>query len=258
MLKRLLVCTALSAVVFPTMALTAGDLAFTSFNAAEDGWSMVALADISANSTIFFSDNEWNGSAIGSGGAFNSGESFSQWLTGAAQINAGTVIRFSKVDSPTLLAASVGTFSRATVSGSTNWGVSQTADTVYAFEGTSASAPTVFIAAVTNQAGGAFSDTAQGILANTGLTAGSTAIALPGATGFSQYVGPRATEASFGAYQASVNNVANWSPSLGGATLANAVPDTTAFTITAVPEPSGYALMLAGFAAVGFAARRRA
>ena len=254
MYKRLIVCAALSAAALPAMALSAGDLAFTSFNSAEDGWSMVALADISANSTLFFSDNEWNGSAIGSGGAFNTGESFSQWVTGAALINAGTMIRFSKVDDPSLLAVSVGTFTRATVSGSANWGISTTADTVYAFEGSLATAPTVFIAAVTNQAGGAFSSLAAGVLTNTGLTAGSTAIALPGGTGFSQYTGPRATEATFGAYQASVNNVANWSAPVANAA---ASPDTTAFSITAVPEPSGYALMLAGFAAVGFATRRR-
>ena len=259
MLKRLIVCAALSAATLPAMALSAGDLAFTSFNSAEDGWSMVALNDIAANSTLFFSDNEWNGSAIGSGGAFNTGESFSQWVTGAALINAGTVIRFSKIESATLLAASVGTFSRATVALNINWGISQTADTVYAFEGTSASAPTVFIAAVTNQAGGAFSNAVQGVLTNTGLVAGATAIALPGATVFSQYTGARSNEASFAAYLPNVNNVANWTAGTGlSAAQAALVPNTTDFTITAVPEPSGYALMLAGFAAVGFAARRRA
>ncbi|ATG91652.1 hypothetical protein [Methylomonas koyamae] len=55
-------------------ALTTGDIAFTSFNADEDGFSLVAFVDIGANTTIHFNDNEWNGNAIGAGGAFNSGE----------------------------------------------------------------------------------------------------------------------------------------------------------------------------------------
>ena len=51
-------------------ALTnAGDIAFTAFNADEDGLSFVAFADIAANTTVFFRDDEWTGAA------FNTGES---------------------------------------------------------------------------------------------------------------------------------------------------------------------------------------
>ena len=103
------------------LALNPGNLVFTALNGDEDGWAMAALVDIPANTTIFFSDNEWDTVALPL--AFNTGESFSQWLSGSAPIPAGTVIRFSAVDSSTLLASSIGTFSRVTVSGSASWGL---------------------------------------------------------------------------------------------------------------------------------------
>lgn len=59
------------AAALPASALTTGDLAFTAFNADEDGFAMVALADVAANTKLYFSDNEWTGAA------FNTGESFS-------------------------------------------------------------------------------------------------------------------------------------------------------------------------------------
>ena len=72
--RALALAAGLLAAVSSAHAQSAGDLMFTSFNADEDGWSMVALANLPANTTVFFTDNEWNGSAIGSGGSFNTGE----------------------------------------------------------------------------------------------------------------------------------------------------------------------------------------
>ena len=62
-LSLLLAATGVSA----QAALSAGDIAFTSFNADEDGLSFVTFTNIAANTTIYFSDNEFVG------GAFNSG-----------------------------------------------------------------------------------------------------------------------------------------------------------------------------------------
>src|SRR5262245_37318019 len=78
-------------------ALQPGDLAFTAFNADEDGFALVALRDVPAFTTVHFSDNEWSGGAPGVG-AFNSGESTFAWVTDSATLAAGTVVRFRAID----------------------------------------------------------------------------------------------------------------------------------------------------------------
>jgi hypothetical protein len=230
-----------------------GDLAFTSFNADEDGWSMVALSNIDPNTTVYFTDNEWNGLALGGGGAFNTGESYHQWVSGSSLINAGTVIRFSAIDNATSLAASVGSLSRATVAGSTNYGVNQTQDTVYAYLGSAPSAPTIFLSAVTNN--GVF-DAAQGLITSTGLTLGNSAIALTLSSDYAEYTGSRSNQASFAQYLPFVGNVANWNVQ-GDGTFAATIPNTTAFTVTPVPEASEYSMMLAGLGMIGLLLRER-
>jgi len=96
-------------------AFALGDFAFTSFNSREDGWALVALIDVPANSLLYFTDNEATNATT-----FNTGESYHSWNSGAALIPAGTVVRFSAIDSATLLDSSFGTLARATVTGSTN------------------------------------------------------------------------------------------------------------------------------------------
>ena len=246
MFKKFALALAVAAAL-PASALTTGDLAFTAFNADEDGFALVALANVAANTKVYFSDNEWSGTA------FNTGENFSSWTSGAAIVNAGTVIRFSKTDSATLMAASVGTLARETVALSTNWGLSQTADTVYAYLGMSAAAPTTFLSAISS---GTFGNAADGTLANTGLAIGAGAVQLSASSDFAEYSGARAGQTSFVGYKALVSNVANWTDS-GDGSFATKVPNTTAFTISAVPEPESYALMLAGPGAIGLLVSRR-
>lgn len=248
----------LAAVVFAAAtvpahaALSAGQIAFTSFNADEDGFALVALTSIAAGTTIYFTDNEWNGSAIGGGGAFNTGESYSQWASGLTNIAAGTVIRFSAVDNPTTLAASVGTLTRATVTGSTNWSLSASAETIYAYEGSSADVPTTFLAAISS---GAFS-VAEGQLFNTGLSVGFNATQLSTGSDYAEYNGARSGLPLFAAYLPLVSNVANWND-LGDGCYAASVPNTTAFSVSAIPEPAPVALLLAGLGVIGASARRK-
>ncbi|EHR69815.1 PEP-CTERM putative exosortase interaction domain-containing protein [Burkholderiales bacterium JOSHI_001] len=233
---------------FNAHALNAGDLAFTSLNADEDGWSLVTFVDIAANTTLYFTDNEFVA------GAFNTGESYHRWNSGATTIGAGTVIRFSSIDSATLLAASVGTLSREAVALSSNYGISTTADTVYAFQGASASAPATFITAISNAT--------DGPLAGTGLVEGVNAIRLnsvatSASPDFGQYNGARSGLLSLNEYKPLVADVANWTVDTANGNFTATVPDTTAFAITAVPEPQSYALMLAGLFGIGVSVRNR-
>ena len=193
-MRKSLLALTLAALSAQANALTTGDIAFTSFNADEDGLSFVTFVSIAANTTVYFADNEWNGSA------FNTGESYNMWNSGASAIAAGTVVRFSDYDKTTL-SASVGSLSRVSVANSANWGIASSNETIYAYLGTGATTPTTFLAAITN---GSF--TADGPLTNTGLTEGVTALRLnANATSatpdYAEYAGLRAGETSFGAYK---------------------------------------------------------
>lgn len=234
-------------------ALNTGDLAFTSFNADEDGWSMVTFVNIAANTKIYFTDNEWNGSAIGAGGAFNTGESYHQWDSGASVIAAGTVIRFSAIDVASR-SASIGTFTGVTVSGSTNFGINQTADTVYAYQGSSATSPTAFLAAISNAAN--FPNATEGQLSGTGLSVGNGAVSLTASSDYAEYSGPRSGLNDFAGYKPLVSDKSQWTIQ-GDGTFASTVPNTVAFAVTAVPEPSTEAMLLAGLGMLGLIARRR-
>jgi len=210
--------------------LATGDLAFTSFNADEDGWSLVTFADIPANTVIYFTDNEATSLT-----AFNTGESYHQWNTGPNVIAAGTVVRFNNIDNATTLGASAGILSRLTVSGSTNYGLSTGAETLYAYLSNSGtpSSPVTFLAAITND------ETVQGVtdLTNAGLVNGTNALILTSAASgpdYGEYNGPRSGEAAFSAYRTLVNNLANWTVDASDGTYTTTVPNTTAFTIAAI------------------------
>lgn len=217
-------------------ALSAGDIAFTSFNADEDGWSIVALANIAANSTIYFSDNEWNGST------FNTGEGYLTWNTGAANIAAGSVVRFSAVDQA-IRSASAGS-----ITGSGDNGINATSETIYAYLGSSATSPTSFLAGISSEG--------TTNLAPAGLVAGSTAVVVTNSTDYAAYTGLRNGQSAFSSYASLVNNSANWAIAVGGDQSAM-VPDTTSFTVTSVPEPKNAAMLLAGLGLMGFIVRRR-
>jgi len=260
MFKKLLVVATLLAASNAQAALTsAGDIAFTAFNADEDGLSFVTFVDINANSTVYFTDNEWNGSAIGSGGAFNSGENYMQWVSGSSDISAGSVIRFSAFDKVTA-SASVGTLSRPSVVGNTNYGIGGDSETVYAYLGSNVTTPTTFLTAITN---GTF--TLNGTLAGTGLTEGTNAIRLNAKSGsaaepdFAEYTGTRSGLVNVSDYKSLVADVTNWNvDTLNNTTSVSIVPNTTAFTVAAIPEPETYAMFLAGLGLLGFAKRRKA
>src|SRR5918994_2716406 len=84
------------------MALGPGSIAFVGLNTdGNDNLAFVALEAIPSGTVIYFQDNEWNGLAIGSGGAFNTGESSFSW-TPTADVAAGTIIALDNIGTGTL------------------------------------------------------------------------------------------------------------------------------------------------------------
>ena len=216
--------------------LSAGDIAFTSFNADEDGWSIVALAEISASTTVYFRDDEWNGSS------FNSGEGLHTWNSGTTSITAGTVIRFSKIDQ------AIRSVNFGSLSSTGDTGLNASSETIYAYTGANINTPTTFLAGISSEG--------STNLTSAGLVSGNSAIVVTNSTDFASFNGMRSGEANFAAYRSTVNNAANWNIIVGG-DQANQVPNTTAFTVTAVPEPKNYAMFLAGLGLMGLIARRK-
>ncbi|GAB5525353.1 MAG: hypothetical protein Roseis2KO_32250 [Roseivirga sp.] len=183
--------------------LAEGDIMFVAYNGdGDDGFAIVALVDIPPNSTIYFNDNEWNGSGIGGGGAFDgTSEGEMTWSTGASVITAGTVVTFDEVDnsSNTNFGASVGTLTGSTLLGSSN-------EVIYAFVGTDDSTPTTFLSAIANDE----FNVSNGQLANTGLTAGVDAVNIDGDEDVMVYTGSTVCNGTQAQCAAQIANITNW------------------------------------------------
>ncbi|MBJ7256651.1 MAG: hypothetical protein JHC69_07575, partial [Akkermansiaceae bacterium] len=203
----------------PATALQMGDIAFTSFNADRDAIAFVALDTIPQGEVIYFNDNEWNGSAIGAGGAFNTGEGVVTWTSPVGGVAAGTVVVIDFYDSSTLISASVGT-----VTGTSSLGA--TDESIYAYQGISTSSPSTFLAFIANH-----NDGTPDSIANTGLTSGTTAVFLTNSADFADYSGPRFSETAFSGYLPLIGDVATkWTVDVDGAG-ALVAPASTAFTL---------------------------
>jgi len=200
--------------LMPFFSPDKGDLLFTAFNADEDGWTIVVLAPVAASTVIYFNDNEATSTS-----AFNTGESAFQFTFPAATTEPGTVIRFSDIGASR--AASIGTF--ATADGVNNLGLSSTSETLYIYQGTSATQPTTFITAVSSV--GTSTE-----LTPAGLTNGVDAIVLTASADYGEYTGMRTGQASWAAYKLMLVNAANWMVDTTNGDYAATVPTTTAFT----------------------------
>jgi hypothetical protein len=227
-------------------ALQPGDLAFTAFNADEDGFALAALREVAPYTTIYFSDNEWSGGAPGVG-SFNTGENTFVWVTGAQAIAPGTVVRFSQIDQATR-AASIGAFG---LFRSGTPGFSASGDTLFAFSGDASATPTQFLAALSSEG------YAGSTLAGTGLIAGVNAVTVGNGADFAEYIGTRSGLLSFGAYAGLINDATQWRSHATG-DFAALAPDLTAFGVAPIPEPETYALFATGLGLIGWRLRKRA
>ncbi|MDX2211883.1 MAG: DUF3616 domain-containing protein [Oculatellaceae cyanobacterium bins.114] len=209
------------------MPLNAGDIAFVGFNAdGNDNIAFVALTDINIGEVIIFEDNEWNGTTF-----VDTNEGAFSW-TATTLVSAGTIVRIDNIGTGTI-AASTGTAATPVTGRGTNRGIGASGETIYAYQG-SATSPT-FLTAITN---GGFSAT-NGVLTNTGLTAGSNAIDLSTVdldADIAAYTGSRTGQANFSGYRSLINNATNWitQDATGDQSIDSTAPDVpfsaTAFT----------------------------
>jgi hypothetical protein len=182
----------------------AGDLAFTGLNAENnDDFSLVALKEIPANTTIYFRDDEWNGSALGSGGAFvDALESSFSWNTGVSAIPGGTVISFTNIGNTGLAAVSVGT---VTYINTANTGIGGNDEAIFCYLGSDVNTPTVMLTAF-GKGVNAFGTSG---LNGTGLTEGIEAIYFTLGVDIAAYNGARLGFTASG-FKSVINTATNW------------------------------------------------
>src|SRR5262249_46031336 len=162
---------------------------FTGFNGdGSDNLAFVVLQDLPAGTVIRFTDNSWNGTA------FTTNESTWEW-TATNDVTAGTVVTMDGLTTGATVSTNVGTIDYTTT-GIRDIGTSN--EVVYAYVGTPTT-PTTFLAAI-SQASAGFGATTGGVLTNTGLTQGTTAVALKSGSATAAYVGPRLGLTDFSGY----------------------------------------------------------
>lgn len=213
--------------VAPPSTLSAGAIAFTGFNAdGNKNLAFVALVNIPAGEVIYMTDNEWNGSEIGNGGAFtDSNEGTLTWTSPAGGVAAGEVVLLNDV-ADVSRSASVGVLVEA---GGFNLGGG--GDTVYAYQGTALGEPTVFLAVIATRI-----DSTD----NTGLSANQIIqLTAPAGADIAAYTGSRSNKPTYAGYLDSLADTANWitEDGSGDQSTNGTAPDvpfsTTAFTLGA-------------------------
>lgn len=231
-------------------ALSTGSIAFTGFNAdGTDGFSFAALTTISASESIFFRDDEWDGTSFGSG------EAEFLWTAPGGGLAAGTVVVFSDISSGVGSGAAVNFGSLSgTAFGDSAINLSGSNEALWAFQGSSNN-PTTFLAMISNDFGGDGSS-----LTGTGLVLGSTAIDLKTGSGdpdVAAFASSRSDQSSFSSYGSIINNNSNWEFADGTGDQSGDVAWNNATAFTAVPEPHEYALLVGGLLATVVFFRRR-
>lgn len=172
-----------------------GDIAFIGFNSdGGDDFAIAAMEEIPTSTTIYFTDNEWNGST------FESGEGTINWNTGGAAISQGAVVIFSDVSS-----GAINVTTGSITGGSVN--LNNSNEALFAYIGSEGD-PSTFLAAISNNAD-QYNGT-SGELTNTGLAQGAGAVLLSRDVDVAEYKGDRTGNTKNG-YLGLINDISsNW------------------------------------------------
>ena len=202
-------------------AQSTGDIAFVAFNAdGDDDFAIVVLADLTANTKIWFTDAEPLSAAT-----LTSGEGRVEWDTGSTTIEAGTIVLFNDFDAAGSRTASIGSFTDQ----SGTFALAIGGDAIFAYTGTATSV-TTWLAGIQNK-----TDNEGANLADSGLTAGTTFINFytSGSPDGGVYTGSRNSETSYSDYLAELGNNTNWDSTTGNTNGELILPLTQeAFTIS--------------------------
>lgn len=192
---------------FSVNSQTTGDIAIIGFNVetteGNKDLSILTLADIPANSTVYITDNEPNGT-----GGFSSGEGVLSWNTGSYSIEQGTVIVFSNVAEDISRSVSIGSVSEPDA------GFNPTdKDGLFIYTGTDENTVINFIYGL--QIGNDV--TQSGNLTGTSLVTGTSHAIIDNSAspdgGF--YNGSRSSESIYSNYLTLISDKANWSTTTG-------------------------------------------
>jgi hypothetical protein len=197
-----------------------GDIAFIALNADEgDDFAFVTLVDIPASSVIYFTDNEWNGSAFND---LNEGEL--TWTNDASILSAGSVVVFTDPINSSTRSINFGTISGAgwEIGGSNEWAYALLEEPATNY----ASTPT-FLAAIATDAG-------ENWLLNTELTEGTHAIDFNNDHDGFKYTDSRNNQTSFSDYLSLIYNASNWQDETSDGEFILPI-STTSFSLSETP-----------------------
>jgi hypothetical protein len=249
MIRKTVLALLLAATGVSAHALTAGDIAVIAYNTdGDDNFAWVAMTDIAANTTINFTDSSWQATAFRATEHLDAGGPLT-W-TNTTNLSAGSVVNFNGKVAKTW---SIGAGNGATAFLDLATG----GDQIFAFQGNKTSPSFVYGLQFAN---------ANGIIASSTVSNSTNTTNVPSA--LSELGG---TMFNVGNYD---NGFYKGTTTGTKAQLLSAIADQTNWTrndagplaqtswisgmsVTAVPEPKNYAMLLAGLGLMGFIARRR-
>tara|TARA_R110002050_G_scaffold271751_2_gene415367 strand:+ start:1475 stop:5542 length:4068 start_codon:yes stop_codon:yes gene_type:complete len=176
---------------------TSPQISFVAFNAdGNDDFAFVALSNISANTTIYFSDNE-----VLNDTSLNSGEGILAW-TNSGMTAAGSIVIISDASSSASLSSNLGSIQN--ISG--NFNLSGSGDALIAYLGPNENVVSQWLCVIENSSNVAGDIAATNLIQNQAYIQFNQSSSPDGG----YYNGPRMGESSFSNYAGLIQNPSNW------------------------------------------------